>query len=122
MGKCLDHKFMGLMPVLNVLNSELFPTEIRATSNGIGGATCYVILMGNYKLYPIAMETFGFHFVVYFYAAVTALFTIWGLLTIKNTDRLSLTEIQDMHMETAVAVCEKRNGAQERTQETSERV
>ena len=65
-------------------------------------ATSYVVIMGNYKLYPIAVETFGFQFVVYFYASITATFTIWGLLTIKNTDRLSLTEIQDMHKKTEV--------------------
>ena len=85
-----------------VLCGELFPTEIRATSSGIVFAASYVALMGNYKLYPIAVDTFGFHYVMYFYSAVTAILTIWGLLTIKNTDRLSLTEIQDMHKRAAV--------------------
>ena len=75
--------------------------------------------MGNYKLYPIAVETFGFHYVVYFYAAITLAFTIWGLLTIKDTDRLSLTEIQEMHKKTVVVVSETRNGVRERTQETT---
>ena len=65
-------------------------------------ATAYVSVMVNFKLYPIAVETFGFHYVVYFYAAITAAFTIWGLLTIKDTDRLSLAEIQDMYKETEV--------------------
>ena len=79
-----------------MLFAELFPTEIRATSIGIVFALSYVALMGNFKLYPMAVEKFGFHYVVYFYAAITATFTIWGVLTIKNTDRLSLTEIQEM--------------------------
>ena len=65
-------------------------------------ATTFFSLMGNYKLYPIAVETFGFHLVIYFYAAITATATLWGLLTIKDTDRLSLTEIQDMHKKTEV--------------------
>ena len=85
-----------------MLCGELFPTEIRATSSGIVMATSFVFLMGNYKLYPIAVETFGFHYVLYFYASITGIFTLWGLLTIKNTDQLSLTEIQDMHKETEV--------------------
>ena len=79
-----------------MLIGELFPTEIRATSNGIVFALGQTALMANYKLYPIAMETFSFHYVVYLYAATTAAFTIWGVLTIKNTDGLSLTEIQEM--------------------------
>ena len=85
-----------------MLCGELFPTEIRATSSGIVAATANVVVMGNYKLYPIAVETFGFHYVVYFYAGITATATLWGLLTIKDTDRLSLTEIQDMHKKTEV--------------------
>ena len=108
---------VGLFPILNVLCGELFPTEIRATSNGIVLAMSYVALMANYKLYPIAVESLGFHYVVYFYAAITAAFTIWGLLTIRNTDRLSLTEIQDMHRKAEVPGT--RNGDRERTQDTA---
>ena len=85
-----------------MLCGELFPTEIRATSTGIVFAASYVALMGNYKLYPIAVDALGFHYVMYLYTAITAMMTLWGLLTIKNTDRLSLTEIQDMHKKTAV--------------------
>ena len=79
-----------------VLCGELFPTEIRATSTGIVFAASYV------ALYPIAVDAFGFHYVMYFYAAITAMMTLWGLITIKNTDKLSLTEIQDMHKRDAV--------------------
>ena len=101
---CLSRKqTAGLFPIIMVLCGELFPTEIRATSTGIAFAASYVALMGNYKLYPIAVDTFGFHYVMYFYAAITAIMTLWGLLTIKNTDRLSLTEIQDMHKKATVS-------------------
>ena len=94
---CLSRKqTAGLFPIIMVLCGELFPTEIRATSTGIVFAASYVALMGNYKLYPIAVDAFGFHYVMYFYAAITAIMTVWGLLTIENTDRLSLTEIQEM--------------------------
>ena len=103
-----------------MLCGELFPTEIRATSNGIVMATSYVVIMGNYKLYPIAVETFGFQFVVYFYASITATFTIWGLLTIKNTDQLSLTEIQDMHKETEVPELRTTEGGEKEEEERGE--
>ena len=90
----------GIFPNLGVLCSELFPTEIRATSSGIVRALSYVALMGNYKVFPMAVKSFGLHYVVYFYASITAVFTIWVFLTIRNTDRLSLIEIQDMHKKT----------------------
>ena len=40
---------------------------------------------------------------MYFYAIVVAMMVAWGGLTIKDTDRLSLTEIQDMHKTSAAA-------------------
>lgn len=73
---------------------ELFPTDIRATSCGIVMAMQKVTLVANYKFFTIAAASFGFHYVLYFYAFIIALMAMWGLLTIKNTDHLSLTEIQ----------------------------
>ena len=53
-------------------------------------------LVANYKFFPIAVASFGFHYVFYFYAFVTALMAVWGFITIKDTDHLSLAEIQNM--------------------------
>ena len=55
-----------------------------------------VTLVANYKFFPMAVASFGFHYVLYFYALITALMSIWGFFTIKDTDQLSLTEIQNM--------------------------
>ena len=78
------------------MKCELFPTDIRATAYGIVEAVGKLILMANMKFFPIATASFGFHYVVYFYAIMMATMVIWGFLTIKDTDRLSLTEIQEM--------------------------
>ena len=94
----------GIFPNLGVLCSKRFPTEIRATSTGIVRALSYVALLGNYKLYPMALKSFGLYHVVYLYASITAAFTLWVSLVIRNTDRLSLIEIQDMHEKTEVNV------------------
>ena len=88
---------MALGPTLGLLKSELFPTEIRATASGIIVALAYVIWMVNNKLFPMAVASLGFHSVVYFYAVMTGVLAAWGFITIKETDRLSLTQIQDMH-------------------------
>ena len=93
-------QYLGLLPTIYVLYGELFPTKIRATSHGIGWALAYVALMGNLKIYPIAVDTIGFHFVMYFYALIMAFMVIWGGLKIEDTDKLSLTAIQDMHKKT----------------------
>ena len=88
---------IGIHPILTLLRGELFPTEIRATASGIVMAASELVLMINLKLFPMAVAAFGFHYVVYFYAIITSLLAVWGFFTIKNTDQLSLTEIQDMH-------------------------
>ena len=56
--------------------------------------------MVNVKLFPTAVASLGFYSVVYFYAAVAAAFTMWGLMTIKDTDKLSISQIQSMYDET----------------------
>ena len=61
---------MAIVPTLGLLKSELFPTEIRATASGIIMALAYVMWMINNKLFPMAVASFGFHSVVYFYAAI----------------------------------------------------
>ena len=82
------------------MRGELFPTEIRATAGSIVVAMGKLILVANYKLFPIAIASFGFHYVVYFFALMMAVMVTWGFLTIKDTDQLSLTEIQNMGKDT----------------------
>ena len=91
------------MPTIHNLCGELFPTKIRATANGIVVAIKMVASMINVKIYPIAVETFGFHWVMYFYIVISAFMVTWGGLTIKDTDHLSLTEIQDLNKKTEVS-------------------
>ena len=102
-------QYLGLLPTIYLLFGELFPTKIRATSNGIAFAASYVALMGNLKMYPIAVAAIGFHYVMYFYAVIMAFMVIWGGLKIKDTDKLSLTEIQDMHKKTDVSGITSKN-------------
>ena len=55
-----------------------------------------VILAANQKFFPTAVASFGFNYVVYFYALIMAIMVMWGFLTIPETDGLSLTDIQDL--------------------------
>ena len=91
---------MGIISTLGVLRGELFPTEIRATANSIVIAMGKLILVANQKIFPMAIASFGFHYVVYFFSFIMAIMVTWGFLTIKDTDQLSLTEIQDMVRDT----------------------
>ena len=90
------HQVIGIIPTLGLLRSEAFPTEIRATAVGIVMAMGKVILAANQKFFPTAVASFGFNYVVYFYALIMAIMVMWGFLTIPETDGLSLTDIQDL--------------------------
>ena len=87
---------LGIYPALDLLKGELFPNEIRATAGSIVVVVGKFTQVASYKFFPTAIASFGFHYVVYFFALMFALMVIWGLLTIKDIDQLSLTEIQDM--------------------------
>ena len=110
---------MALYTTLGVLRGELFPTKIRATACGIVSAMSNLILVANNKFFPKAVASFGFHYVMYFYAVITAIMVAWGFLSIKDTDRLSLTEIQDMHKKTEVTGITQSNkeGKEERDED-----
>ena len=86
---------IGIIPTLSFLRGESFPTEIRATACGYVVALGKIILVVNHKLFPIAITLFGFRNLVYFYALIMAKMVIWGCLTIKDTEHLSLSEIHD---------------------------
>ena len=88
---------IGITSTIHVLCGESFPTEIRTTANGIIFGLTSSARMVNVKLFPTAVASLGFHSVVYFYAAVAALFTIWGMMTMRDTDKLSLSEIQSLY-------------------------
>ena len=52
--------------------------------------------MVNEKFFPMAVASFGFLNVVYYYALIMAIMVVWGYLTIKQTEGMSLTEIHDI--------------------------
>ena len=52
--------------------------------------------MVNEKFFPIAIASFGFRNVVYYYSLIMTIMVIWGCLTIRDTEQLSLAEIHDI--------------------------
>ena len=75
-------------------------TQILAT---IG----FIALVANLKFFPMAVESLGFHNMVYLNAIIAALLAAWGFLTMRNTDELSLVEIQDIQKKTEASGIKK---------------
>ena len=85
------------MAVIVVLLGELFPTDIRTVSIGIVRGLQYLVLAFATKMYPILLEFLHLYGLNYYYTAVGLLFTIWGMVIIKDIDQLSLVEIERIY-------------------------
>ena len=83
-----------VMGIILVLLGELFPTDIRTISIGIVTGVEYLTLALATETFPFLLEWLHFYGLNFYYAAVCLLMTIWGMMTIKDIDHLSLVEIE----------------------------
>ena len=88
---------LGLKTVLNILLSELFPTDIRSISVGIVKAVGYVAGYANMMAYPMVSNANAFHKLMFGYGALAAFMTMWAIITVKETDCMSLVEIEELY-------------------------
>ena len=86
-----------LVGIICVLYGELFPTDIRTVSIGIVHAIQYLGFAYSTKMFPVLIQWFHFYGTNYYYAAFALALTIWGMLTIKDIDCLSLVEIEHIY-------------------------
>ena len=86
-----------ILGIILILIGELFPTDIRTVSIGVVRGTQYLALALATKLFPILSESLHFYGLNYYYAAFALALTIWGMVTIKDIDQLSLVEIEQIY-------------------------
>ena len=87
---------IGLVPVLDILTAELFPTEIRSISVGIVKASSYVAAYANMTAYPFASSAGAFPKLMLGYGAMSIFMAVWAIITVQETDNMSLVEIQKL--------------------------
>ena len=87
---------IGLLPVLNILTGELFPTEISNISVGIVKAVTYVAAYANMMAYPMVSSANAFRELMFGYGAIAAFMAVWAIMTVKETDNMSLVEIEKL--------------------------
>lgn len=86
-----------LNPVLNILSAELFPTEIRSISVGIVKALNNVASSVSMTIYPIVSGADAFPELMFGYGAVAIFMALWAIITVKDTDNMSLIEIEKLY-------------------------
>ena len=88
---------LGIMPIQNILLAELFPTDIRGISVGVVRAVAYVAGYFNMMAYPMASSANAFFELMLGYGVVSAFMTVWAIITMKDTDNMSLVEIENSY-------------------------
>lgn len=86
-----------IMGIFLILVGEIFPTDIRSVSIGIVHALQCLVLACATKAFPLLLEWLHFYGLNYYYSAFSLAMTIWGMMTIKDIDRLSLVEIERIY-------------------------
>ena len=87
---------LGIYPVLNIILAELFPTDIRDISVGIVMGVTFVVDNLNMMAYPMASNNNAFSEIMFVYGVVAAFMTVWAIATVKDTDNMSLVEIEKL--------------------------
>ena len=93
---------VALLPVLNILIGELFPTKIRNISVGIVKVSTYVASYANMTFYPIISSAGYFRELMLGYGVVSVFMATWAIITVKKTDNMSLVEIEKSFMRNQV--------------------
>ena len=86
-----------LLGIILVLLGELFPTDMRTVSIGTVNGLQYLVFAFATKVFPYLEEWFHFYGLNYYYAAFALALTLWGMVTIKDIDELSLVEIERIY-------------------------
>ena len=86
-----------VLGIILVLVGELFPTDIRAISIGIVNGVEYLAFAFATEAFPFLLEWLHFYGLNFYYAAFCLFMTMWGMMTIKDIDHLSLVEIEQIY-------------------------
>ena len=87
---------LGIYPVLNIILAELFPTDIRDISVGIVMGMTFVVGNVNMMAYPMASNNDAFSELMFIYGVAAAFMTVWAIATVKDTDNMTLVEIEKL--------------------------
>ena len=86
----------GILPILRVLQNELYPTEIRSQGSGITESSVAIIASLATLAFPHVKTIIGVHGVFFFFASISMLCTIWGFIKIPETRGKSLVKVEEM--------------------------
>ena len=90
---------IGILPVLHLLLSESFPTEIRTQSVGMISGLFLLNSSISLNFFPHMKELMTLHGLLFFYGGMSMITSLWGLKTIQDHRNKSLTKVEEEYEE-----------------------
>ena len=87
----------GILPIIQSLQAESYPTEIRTESIGITQAQFLVSGAICIKFFPDMKNAIGLSNCCFLYGAVGLFNCIWGIVTIPDNRGKSLVKVEEMY-------------------------
>ena len=87
----------GILPVIQTLLSEIYPTDIRAQSIGITQSSFMIFMALGTKFFPELKHGLGLPGLLFMYAGMCLFNFTWGILTIPDNRGKSLTKVEQTY-------------------------
>ena len=94
----------GILPVLDTLMSEVYPTEIRTQAIGITQASISAFGAIGINFFPDVKNAMGVYNLCLLYAIADLINAIWGFLSIPDNRGKSLIKVEEMYEKKASSV------------------
>ena len=85
----------AILPMMNTLMNELYPTEIRTLSIGITQSALLISGFVTVKVFPDLKELIGLPSLCIFYFFIGVLMIIWGAISIPDNRGKSLVKVEE---------------------------
>jgi len=106
---------LGFSPVIKIIVSEVFPTDLRATGSSLVFLCGSISMALLAKLFSQFLNWFGFHGTLWFYSGISILALLYGFYFMPDYSSVSLATIEKEALE-------KLKGARASSTNNSERV
>ena len=85
----------AILPMMNTLMNELYPTEIRTLAIGITQSALLISGFVTVKVFPDLKELIGLPSLCIFYFFIGVLMIIWGAISIPDNRGKSLVKVEE---------------------------
>ncbi|XP_065205805.1 facilitated trehalose transporter Tret1-like [Planococcus citri] len=89
----------GVLPIVNSIGAEIYPSEVRGIMNGIFGMAWYISLSVILKLYPTLMNILDIRIILWYSAGFCVAIVLFGIFILPETKGKTLNQVQQQYFQ-----------------------